>query len=795
MAKFEPTQHDYLALVSEWQGSGGAVGNAYPLYCLTAQAVVTDPVETFPNSGAIFLMSRAGLRTWDFVVMRPAQNVKYSDPNKKFECYYIPSHRPNVLTQPMQLESVATILDHPTFDVGGGIRQIVSPKCNVTPLFFVRKQQLYYGPLIRETTHLSPNDDLLRIDWRPARDDSVVFEFTRDELEKEGVKIVAYQHPDQLNRVVMAPIELAVGKLRLAKSMRSRDGLAEESLIEWYLQRCSENPVSRETLKSMQGSFKPRVGEDERIQDARLKRVERLIATHSGFQDERERFAKQYLDSPAGEKRVQDALEQSVARRAAQIQTVVDDREKDLAHRRDDLARQLAQAEGEHQNQLADLKIARDAKQAEFETLDQSLTQLRENIADKIELISAEMRDKIPLLAAFAAVRSNGSGPNSTGAVAASSTRAGAAARSWEFLPIPAERAMQTPPNEKQLVNALHADLARQGLYFDRDLIANIYVCLKAEPLNLIIGPPGFGKSSLVAALARSLGHGGALLKIAVRRSWAEDRHLLGAFDSFHGRYDPGSTGLVPRMLQAAEDWRTVRKGVYLVLLDEFNLAAPEYYFSQLLQALPGDEPVKAIALYDPATTGGDGFPASITLAPNLRFWGTINYDETTERLSPRVLDRTGMIFLQETDVRKALDRDTPPMAAVSALDLFETYFRDAEQCPAELWEIVSPIIDLLRSTEAEYGPRIELSPRVQQGIRRYLANSAGALEPRLAADFVAQQRILPVLRGRGTGFLARIRRLQELLFEKGLSRSAQHVERALAQAEQQFGEVDFLAY
>ena len=794
MAKFEPTQHDYLALVSEWQGSGGAVGNAYPLYCLTAQTVVTDPVETFPNSGAIFLMSRAGLRTWDFVVMRPAQNVKYSDPNKKFECYYIPSHRPNVLTQPMQLESIATILDHPSFDVGGS-RQIVSPKCNVTPLFFVRKQQLYYGPLIRETTHLSPNDDLLRIDWRPAREDSVVFEFTRDELEKEGVKIVAYQHPDQLNRVVMAPIELAVGKLRLAKSTRSRDGLAEESLIEWYLQRCSENPVSRETLKSMQSSFKGRVGEDERIQDARLKRVERLIATHSGFQDERERFAKQYLDSPAGEKRVQDALEQSVAQRAAQIQTVVDDREKDLAHRRDDLARQLTHAEGEHQKQLADLKVARDTKQTELEKLDLSLAQLRENITDKIELISAEMQDKIPLLAAFAAVRSNGSGHDSTGTMAVTSTRAGTAARSWEFLPVPAERAMQSPPNEKQLVNALHADLARQGLYFDRDFIANIYVCLKSEPLNLIIGPPGFGKSSLVAALARSLGHGQALLKIAVRRSWAEDRHLLGAFDSFHGRYDPGSTGLVPRMLQAAEDWKTVRKGVYLVLMDEFNLAAPEYYFSQLLQALPGDDPVRAIALYDPATTGGDGFPASITIAPNLRFWGTINYDETTERLSPRVLDRTGMIFLQETDVRKALDRDTPPMAGISALDLFEKFLRDAEQCPAELWETVSPIIDLLRSTEAEYGPRIELSPRVQQGIRRYLANSTGALEPRLAADFVAQQRILPVLRGRGTGFLARIRRLQELLFDKGLSRSAQHVERALAQAEQQFGEVDFLAY
>ncbi len=793
MAKFDPTQHDYLALVSEWQGGGGAVGNAYPLYSLTSGQVVTDPEETFPNSGAIFLTSRVGLRTLDFIRVRPSQNSLYVDSQSRTQCEYIQSRGWSVLTQPDQLAGVASILDHPTFDAGAG-RQIISPKCNVTPVFFVRKQQIYYGPLIREMTHFSPNsDELQRIDWRSARDDSVVYEFTREELEKEGVKIVAYQHPQPLNRVVLAPIELAVGKIRLVKSTRFKDALAEETLIEWYLQRCTEGPPSRDAVKAMEAAFKGRVGEDMLIQELRLRRVEKLIASHSRFQDERERFAKQYLDSPAGAKRVDDAVEQSVVKRAALIQVEVDDREKDLAHRRDDIARQLHQAEVEHRQQLDGLQLAQDAKREELARLESGLGQLRDQLAGEIEQVSAKLQDQIPLLAAFAAIRP--SGASAPGTVAVTSTRAATPKRAWDFPAIPSERPLQTPPNEKHLVNALHADLARQGLFFDRDFIANIYICLKSEPLNLLIGPPGFGKSSLVSALARSLGHGQALLKIAVRRSWAEDRHLLGAFDSFHGRYDPGSTGLVPRMLQAATDWNTVRKGVYLVLMDEFNLAAPEYYFSQLLQALPGDEPVKAISLYDPATTGGDGFPGAIALAPNLRFWGTINYDETTERLSPRVLDRTGMIFLQETDVSKALDRGTPPMPAISALDLFDKFLRDADDCPAELWEQVSPVVDLLRRTETEYGPRIELSPRVQQGLRRYLANSVGAIDPRLAADFAVQQRVLPVLRGRGSGFLLRIRRLQESLIEKGLSRSAQHVERALAQAEQQFGEVDFLAY
>src|SRR5438093_292262 len=88
--------------------------------------------------------------------------------------------------------------------------------------------------------------------------------------------------------------------------------------------------------------------------------------------------------------------------------------------------------------------------------------------------------------------------------------------------------------------------------------------------------------SKNTCVLARALGHGNALLAIAVRRSWSDDRYLLGFYDTFHGRYDPGPTGLATRLLQAEQDWKRDRQGLYLILLDEFNLAAPEYYFSQL---------------------------------------------------------------------------------------------------------------------------------------------------------------------------------------------------------------------
>src|SRR5207248_9075518 len=164
-----------------------------------------------------------------------------------------------------------------------------------------------------------------------------------------------------------------------------------------------------------------------------------------------------------------------------------------------------------------------------------------------------------------------------------------------------------------------------EQLRFTREFVANIFIALKALSLNLVMGPPGYGKSSLVSALARGLGHGEALLEIPVRRSWSDDRHLLGFYDAFHGRYDPGLTGLAPRLLQAQRDWEDDRRGIYLVLLDEFNLSAPEYYFSQLLQIVtrPPEQP-RVIRLYDAAALPAFSADAvdQIAIHPNVTFWG-----------------------------------------------------------------------------------------------------------------------------------------------------------------------------
>jgi len=795
MAQLDPEKHDYLAVVSEWYSTsarGGVVGNAYPVLNLTTGEAVGAPQEEFPNPGAVFLMNRGSLHTWDFVILKPRQNERYKDTSDR-DCYYLTAGQPVLLNKPNQVGNVAVVLSHPAFDLNSATRQILNPRHSVTPIFFVQKNQIIFGPLIQDAAHLTPMEDVQRIDWRPARDDGIVYEFARDDFVKKGVRLIQYSHPEpSLNRVLGAPIQFAVGGVQKVTSGMPRDALPNAGLIEWYLQRCPTVEIPSQLLSALKGAFRSKPGDDPVIQAVRLQKIQREMASHAAFQELRDRFAKQYVESEPGQQRVRELVELTVSKRASEIQAEVDKRESQLATRRDELAKQLAEAEQEYQRGLAALEREREAAQQKVSGLKAAAGQLQEGLSTDVKLLAAKLQEHLPLFAALTAARleTGVSAQSGTGIPPEPAKPVGK-----EFRPIQPTAGLRPVEDEGRLVDDLHTDLGRRGLHFARDFVANVYTCLKAEPLNLIIGPPGYGKSMLVAALARGLGHGDAFLRIAVRRSWSEDRYLLGFFDSFHGRYDPGTTGLVTRMIQANLDWQQGRIGIYVVLLDEFNLAAPEYYFSQLLQTLPLDDPVREVSLYDEKNAGGDGFPSRFTLNPNLRFWGTINYDETTERLSPRTLDRTGMIFLGDADVKQIIDEEPAPMPAVAANDLFEKFLRDAGQCPEDRWEAVAQVIDFLRSPDAALGPRIELSPRVRRGIKRYLANSVNVLAPRTAVDFVVQQRILPVVRGRGEEFLTRVSRLGQLLSDVNLPRSAAHVEESLQRSEQQFGEIDFLSY
>src|SRR6202000_1574007 len=91
----------------------------------------------------------------------------------------------------------------------------------------------------------------------------------------------------------------------------------------------------------------------------------------------------------------------------------------------------------------------------------------------------------------------------------------------------------------------------------------------------------------------------------------------------------------------------------YLVILDEMNLARVEYYFSDFLSVLESGETLRLMEekeAEESAAADKDGeegageLPDTLEIPPNVSFIGTVNVDETTHPLSPKVLDRANVI-------------------------------------------------------------------------------------------------------------------------------------------------------
>jgi energy-coupling factor transporter ATP-binding protein EcfA2 len=147
---------------------------------------------------------------------------------------------------------------------------------------------------------------------------------------------------------------------------------------------------------------------------------------------------------------------------------------------------------------------------------------------------------------------------------------------------------------------------------------------------------------------------------IPVKSDWTDPRGLIGFFNPITREYV--TTELVDLLVRADAD----PEHPYLVILDEMNLARVEYYFSDFLSVLESGETVRLMTeeqaklnagKSEEAEEGGSSeLPEALEIPPNVSFIGTVNVDETTHPLSPKVLDRANVIEFDAVDLDLALD-------------------------------------------------------------------------------------------------------------------------------------------
>ncbi|MEQ1502249.1 MAG: hypothetical protein ABMB14_08455 [Myxococcota bacterium] len=468
------------------------------------------------------------------------------------------------------------------------------------------------------------------------------------------------------------------------------------------------------------------------IIEGRTRRMSALLATAEALATHRAQAVRSYLASADGQAAVAVAAEGLVDREVAAVQEEVERRRVDLESSLQGARAELADLQGRLQTEA----------QAATERLDALQEQLR--AAD--ELLSDR---KLKLIAELGF-------------------------RGGSTSPDPRPTAVVTPIRSSGFEATDTPDLPRliqdlAGGTWGVAEVTNLLLSLVTGRWTLLAGLPGVGKSTFVRSILSRLGHGQGTeryLELVVRRDWQDDAALFGFWHPTERSWTPSSEGFVEHLLRARDDERLGHGGIWPVLIEELNLASPEYYLARPISAFEAASP--EVRLYDPAVepVNAARYPASFVVPDSVRLVATVNVDDTVERLSPRFLSRASVIWVEPRPGGAPWrPEDDAPHHRVrwSALRGL------ADRAEVDLGRI-EEVVRFLQEQRIPGAPTV----RTQRAIGRYLGASRGLLPASEAEDLQILQRVLPPVRGTGPRWRGLLDRLGDLLARNGWKRSAE---------------------
>ena len=223
------------------------------------------------------------------------------------------------------------------------------------------------------------------------------------------------------------------------------------------------------------------------------------------------------------------------------------------------------------------------------------------------------------------------------------------------------------PQDENWIKNVFNQ---RFDYYYDDDLLKTFLSALNTNQIITLFGKPGTGKTTFVSQIASALGAKYSI--IPVQNNWTDSADILGYYNPIDHTYQ--STPFLDAILDAYAEWTTSPDAsrLHIICLDEMNLARVEYYFATFLSLLQLPEDKRVIKLLPRSLNEGidsvfqkekanEKLSAEeeklsairryhdFLLPPNIHFVGTINNDDTTNPLSPKVIDRSIFIEIKST--------------------------------------------------------------------------------------------------------------------------------------------------
>lgn len=272
----------------------------------------------------------------------------------------------------------------------------------------------------------------------------------------------------------------------------------------------------------------------------------------------------------------------------------------------------------------------------------------------------------------------------------------------------------------KDAIDQIQFAIYKKGSLYSKSLLRNFCALLNTYDLILFAGDSGIGKTNLVKRFAEAVG--GVSKIIPVKPNWTSSDDLIGYYNPLEKRYV--STPFLDAIYEAQEN----PNKLFLICLDEMNLARIEYYFADFLSKLEERSEDPLLELYsenedkfvsDNAYELVDKLSSSIDvdstyqeestnkystsdpqinkdisdlrkfhnkwrrgnkvkIPQNIRFIGTLNVDDTTYYLSPKILDRVHIIkfenpiFLDRDSIEKEINSDLEGSLSINPRSFFE---------------------------------------------------------------------------------------------------------------------------
>ena len=240
---------------------------------------------------------------------------------------------------------------------------------------------------------------------------------------------------------------------------------------------------------------------------------------------------------------------------------------------------------------------------------------------------------------------------------------------------------------------------------------------------------------------------------ISVRPDWSDGSDLLG-YKNIQGKFVAGP---IIDFIKAAND---DADNIYLVCLDEMNLARVEYYFSDFLSIMETRKKVNKNIVTDTIIDSNyfenksDQAYADLILPDNLYIVGTVNMDETTHPFSKKVLDRANTIEFSEIhlDMFTLLDETNSGLDTWKVNPAFlKSKYVTLRDCGIETEDKLGDIIGrLMEINDILKEANLQIGYRIRDEICFYMLynNQEELLTENAAFDFQLMQKVLPRIQG-----------------------------------------------